>query len=170
MTGRNAAGGRRRRQSPGGGFAGGTPLLLSVMFALLSALSACGRPEPSAITVEDARVRILPTGGMGAAYFTLVNRGGPDRLVAVIAEPPILAGVHESRQEKGMMRMIARESVPVPAHGRLAFAPGGLHVMLSRIPQPPPAALPLTLRFARHPDIMVTVPLSSSRDEGDHGR
>ena len=54
--------------------------------------------------------------------------------------------------------------------GRLWFAPGGLHVMLSRVPQPPPAALRLTLRFDRHPDIMVTAPLSPSGGGGGDGR
>lgn len=157
------------RPAAGGGRAARAAALLCLLLALPALLAACGRQEPSAITVEDARLRILPTGGMGAAYFTLVNGGGPDRLVAVIAESPMLAGVHESRQEKGIVRMIARDSVPVPAHGRLTFAPGGLHVMLSHIPQPPPPAVKLTLRFQRHPDIMMTIPLSPSGGRKDHG-
>ena len=161
--------GRRMTISIAGG-AGGLWLLGLAALVLLAVLGACGRQEPPAIRVQDIHLRLLPTGGMGAVYFTLVNEGRPDRLVAVLAEPPALAGVHESRREKGMARMIVRKSVSVPAHDRLRFAPGGLHVMLSRIPQPPPAACRLTLRFDRHPDIMVTAPLSPSGGGGGDGR
>ncbi len=149
--------------------AGGTRIARLAALAFVVVLTACGRPEPSVIRVEDTQARLLPTGGMGAVYFTLVNEGGADRLVDVIAAPPVLAGVHESRHDKGMVRMIARATVPVPAHDRLRFAPGGLHVMLSRIPQPPPSVLHLTLRFERHPDIMVSIPLVSSGAGGGDG-
>ncbi len=160
----------RRMAGPAGGGDGRARMWRSAALALLAVLAACGRQEPAAIRVQDMRLRLLPTGGMGAVYFTLVNEGGPDRLMGVIADPPVLASVHESRHEKGMARMIARTSVPVPAHDRLRFAPGGLHVMLSRIPQTPPSVLRLTLRFDRHPDIMVTIPLSPPDGGGGDGR
>ncbi len=131
-------------------------------------LAACSAGEPSALAVRDVEARILPQGGMGAVYLVIENRGGADVLTGVEADPPVLASLHESRHENGIARMVAREEVAVPAHGRLDLKPGGLHVMLSRVPVPPPGEIRLVLRFRRHADIMVVVPMARGEGAGAH--
>ncbi|GIX18181.1 MAG: hypothetical protein KatS3mg119_2367 [Rhodothalassiaceae bacterium] len=143
------------------------PAAAAALFACIL-LAACDADEPPALAVRDVEARILPQGGMGAVYLVIENRGGADVLTGVETDPPVLASLHESVHEDGIARMLARDEVAVPAHGRLDLKPGGLHVMLSRVPVPPPSEIGLVLHFRRHADIMVAVPLAGGRGSGLH--
>ncbi|MGD2113564.1 MAG: copper chaperone PCu(A)C [Acidobacteriota bacterium] len=128
-------------------------LILSLALALTGA-AACdgpaeedGRPGspaeagpeigPAAATVGDLeihapRVQVTPGGATAAAYLTLVDTGGAgDRLLAVRTAAAESASLHESVDDDGVHRMVARpEGFAVPAGGALELAPGGKHVML----------------------------------------
>jgi copper(I)-binding protein len=69
---------------------------------------------------------------MGAVYFTVVNPGSrSDRLLRVETGAAERAETHETVEENGVMRMVARpEGFEVPAGGTLELQPGGKHVML----------------------------------------
>lgn len=121
--------------------------------ALLWTASAVAAPPlPSkGVTVEGAWSRATPPGTpVGVVY--LVLKGGPRAAVLVGGSSPVAARVeaHESVMEGSMMSMRQRESVPVPARGRVVFAPTGLHLMLQELKAPLVAGqkFPLTLRFA----------------------
>jgi copper(I)-binding protein len=50
------------------------------------------------------------------------------------------------------------DSAEVPAHGTLAFAPSGYHVMLEDAPKPLKigSTIPLTLTFSDHSSVVAT--------------
>jgi hypothetical protein len=77
-------------------------------------------------------VRLLPPGTANTAAFFVVKNTGAVDAVVVGASSPIAkrAGVHGMTTKDGVMRMFDVERVVVPAGGSVAFAPGGLHVML----------------------------------------
>ncbi|MDE8346330.1 MAG: copper chaperone PCu(A)C [Acidocella sp.] len=68
----------------------------------------------------------LPAGG----YVTLRNGGDMAVRVTGAASPDCGAMMlHESKDNSGMAMMMDVQSVPVPAHGSVSFAPGGYHIM-----------------------------------------
>ncbi len=88
----------------------------------------------------------------GAAYFTIVNRGGEaDALVG--ASSPLAASVslHRSMMVHGVMLMRPLAEAPVPAKGELTFAPGGLHLMMEGLKRPlrEGERAPVILKFRR---------------------
>lgn len=86
----------------------------------------------------------------GAVYVALVNRGAAAALVGVETPAAERAELHTHVMDGDVARMRRLEEVALPAGGRVAFAPGGLHVMLSGLAAPlvEGAEFPLTLRFA----------------------
>jgi len=95
--------------------------------AAAAMLAACGG-EPEPLSIEGAWVRLpAVTGRPAAAYFTVRGGPAPATLISVASDTAIGTEMHES-MARGM-RPIAR--VAVPAGGRVAFAPGGRHVMLT---------------------------------------
>lgn len=112
------------------------------------------------VSVEGAWSRATPPGTpVGVVY--LVLKGGPRAAVLVGGSTPVAARVeaHESVLDGAMMSMQPRAQVPVPARGRVAFAPNGLHLMLLELKAPLAAGqrFPLTLRFADGGTRTVTV-------------
>lgn len=125
------------------------PSRLLPLLALL-VLAACG-PQGPALEVSGAWVRAAEAGDNTAAYFTLHNAGTvPDRLVRASAEGARAVEIHESiADEQGVVRMRHVEAVDVSAGQRLAFEPGGFHVMLIGLERDLEAGetLELTLHF-----------------------
>jgi copper(I)-binding protein len=134
---------------------------LSILAALL--VAACAQPAPM-ITVSEAKVIATPSSA--AAYFTLANSGGPDRLASVEAPGVGQASLHETRFEGGIMRMRAIEGgIAVPAHERVLLSPQGRHVMIQQLARPlvPGASIKLTLHFERQDDVTISAPISGPR-------
>jgi len=127
-------------------------------------LAAC-RSEPAPlVTVSDARVVALPTSA--AAYFTLANSGGRDRLLSVDAPGVGRAGLHATSMAGGIMRMRAlSEGIEIPDHGRVLLSPSGRHVMIEGLKQPltPGSELRLTLRFERQGQVFISAPVGGPR-------
>jgi hypothetical protein len=98
-----------------------------------SAESAAAMDGPPEISVENGWVRATPGGNeVTAAYFTLVNAGGADRLVGAASAQLDEVQLHASIQgDGGVMRMEhLQDGVEIPAGGEAVFAPGGHHLML----------------------------------------
>ena len=73
----------------------------------------------------------------GAAYLTIVNRGGDaDALVAVSSPMAGKASVHATNMADGVMKMRPALPVQLAPGATVKLAPGGLHVMMlgSRTP------------------------------------
>jgi copper(I)-binding protein len=103
------------------------PVFLFPLAAL--ALASCGGPKE--VTVDHSWVRLpVVAGRPAAAYFTL--HGGKDGaiLIAVSSPDAKSAQMHESMDMNGVSSMAPLTQVAAPAGGKLAFEPGGKHVML----------------------------------------
>ena len=136
--------------------------LLLLASSLLLPMGATGAraADTGAIAVENAWAR--PTIGAGttsAAYFTMTDKGAPDRLVS--AATPVAAGaeLHETIDDKGVMKMRAVDGLALTPGKPTRLAPGGYHLMLVGLKQPLKAgeSFPLTLRFEHAPEMMVNV-------------
>jgi copper(I)-binding protein len=104
-----------------------------------------------AIVVSDAWTRPTAAGmPMGVAYF-VVRNDGPTADVIVAASTPAAAHVefHKTTLADGMARMRPLREIVVPAKGRVAVAPGGIHLMLVDLATPlvAGARVPMVLQF-----------------------
>jgi periplasmic copper chaperone A len=90
------------------------------------------------IVIEKPWARATPKGAeVGGAYMTIENKGAaPDRLTGGSADFATVE-IHEMKSENGVMEM--REvtgGLGIPAHGSVAFAPGGYHIMFTHLAHP----------------------------------
>jgi hypothetical protein len=105
---------------------------LAPRLAVVLALAVPGLVARAEPVVEDPWIREAPPGrDVTAAYLRIHNPDAEDLTLVAAASPA--AGrveLHEHRREDGMMRMRQVDRVVVPAGETVAFAPGGLHLML----------------------------------------
>ncbi|ALR22128.1 MULTISPECIES: copper chaperone PCu(A)C [Sphingobium] len=92
-------------------------------------LSACGDPAPTYI--DQAWVRLSPNKDTPSAGYFVAHGGASDvQLRGVLTDYALKVEMHESVSENGVMTMKPISSVDIPAKGKVAFAPGGKHLML----------------------------------------
>lgn len=103
-----------------------TRLAVLVFSALL-----CVGASAADLSVSDAWIRVLPGGAPAGGYFMLHN-SARQPVVPVSARSAAFGHVmmHKTAEEGGLSRMLPVERVEVPAGGKVAFAPGGFHLML----------------------------------------
>lgn len=84
------------------------------------------------LEVHRAEIGLMPGDGPAVAYVTVANGGeSDDRLVAVETPFASQAEMHESIDDQGVVKMIARpEGFLIPAGETLELEPGGKHIML----------------------------------------
>ena len=125
-------------------------VLLTGLVAAAPARAAATQ-QADAVHAEGAWLRVLPAGQPAGGYVTLRNEG--DAAASLVgASSPRYGHVmlHKSSTEGGMGRMSMVDALAVPAHGRVALAPGGYHLMLMHAGTAvvPGDRVPVTLRFA----------------------
>lgn len=131
----------------------GAVLLLA--FALVSGPIAYSR-ELAAGGVSGAWVRLAAAPGRPAAGYLTLDPGPARTLLGASSPAATRVELHRTVRRAGVARMEPAPTVPVRAGERLAFAPGGLHLMLFGLTAKPNDAIPLTLRFADGPPVNVT--------------
>lgn len=123
--------------------------LVSGFMALALLAAAPALAAPAGIEAQQAWSRPAVAGATGVGYVTLVNNGKADALVG--AESPAAAKVemHASSMAGGVMSMSREDRVPLPAGGKVSFAPGGRHLMLIGLKRALKTGdhVPATLRF-----------------------
>jgi copper(I)-binding protein len=100
-------------------------------FALAAplALVACGDPAPTYI--DQAWVRLSPNKDTpSAGYFVAHGGDAATQLRGVMTDYALKVEMHESMDHGGMMMMQKLDSVDIPAKTKVAFAPGGKHLMI----------------------------------------
>jgi copper(I)-binding protein len=127
-----------------------SPRSLLLLTSLLCAGTATAA-DADHVTASRAWIRVMPGTLPAGGYVVLENRG--DRVVTLTAAAsPSYADVmlHKSSTETGMGRMEKVETLPIPAHGTVALAPGGYHLMLTKAiaPVKPGDRVRIDLRFA----------------------
>lgn len=103
----------------------------------LSSLAACGGPSDPELSFSQARIR-APLGDrdVTAAYLTIANTGGADRLIAAESTAAGAMELHTHIQVEDRMRMERVEAIEVPARGEASLAPMGDHLMLFEVEGP----------------------------------
>lgn len=127
------------------------------------------------VTVEGAWVRLPPpVADTAAAYLTLKNSGDADVTITEVttaaAESPEF---HSMMMHGEQMMMMKMDPVVVPAHGELAFTPGGNHLMLNGLTGPLEVGqhVMLTIKTSDGASIMVHAEVRDMRNKGEqnHG-
>lgn len=106
-------------------------LFVAALFA--GTATAQATDTSSVLKASDAWIRVLPGGLPAGGYVTLENTGNtPVSVTGADSADYGSTMIHRSSTETGMGRMEMVDKVPVPAGGKVAFAPGGYHVMLMK--------------------------------------
>jgi len=125
------------------------------------------------IVIEGAWAR-ASVGRNGAAFVTVVNKGGSDdRLVAVKSDISPKVELHTHIMDGTVMRMRKLDDIPVPAGKSVTLKPGGLHVMIVGLKKKlvEGESFPLTLVFEKAGEITVPVAIKAlgAMDSGHGG-
>src|SRR6266568_4340981 len=135
-----------------------------VLLVLLSGGSVYAQTSAqNAIVVERPWARATPAGAKtGVVYVTLINNGSAgDSLLSAATPVADQVQFHSATEENGVSRMREMHTVDVTPGARVAFSPGGLHIMVVGLKQPlkEGQTFPLTLTFEKAGKIDVTVPI-----------
>jgi len=152
----------------------------TVLSAFLLALAVYGQvhaqtPDAKPIVVDHPWARATPAGAKtGAAYMTLINNGSAgDRLLGATTPVADKIRFHSVSEDNGVSRMREMHDVAVAPGARVAFSPGGMHVMLVGLKQPlkEGQTFPLNLTFekAGKVDVTVSVAKVGAMQHGDMG-
>ena len=112
-----------------------------------------------------------PTAGAsttGVTYFTIVSQDQTDKLVGVSTPVAGTAELHETTDDKGVMKMRSVQSVTLAPGKPVTFKPGSYHVMLMGLKAPLKAgdSFPLTLTFEHAQPITVTAKVEATGGGG----
>lgn len=140
---------------------------LSLLFVANAWAAAPDGLEAHAAWVREAP----PNARVLAAYLQLHNHGDKMvTLVSVESDQFERAELHRSAEKGGMASMAGVSQVMIPKHGKVAFKPGGLHIMLIK----PSHALhvgdivDLTLTFSDGRSLGITAEVRRDADNGKH--
>ena len=128
-------------------------VLTAVAALILAGAAQAHEVKAGALTLSDLAVRAT-VGGVptSAAYLTIANAGNtPDKLLSVNCACAAMAMMHRTTTQNGVSSMAMLDSVAIPAGGKAAFTPEGLHIMLTGLKRPLKAGATqtLTLRFEK---------------------
>lgn len=134
----------------------------AILLSALAALFVAACQPPAQLLVEKAYVQVSPVEDRpSSGYFTV--QGGPANvaLMAVTARSAQRVEMHETVQKDGVSEMRPIDSVPVKIREKVAFAPGGKHLMLWGIDGSARAAgkIELVFIFSNGDRIAVDAPL-----------
>lgn len=107
--------------------------------------------EAEHVHASGGWIRVLPGDLPAGGYVTLRNDGErPATITGASSQAYASVMLHQSSTETGMGRMRMVDRLEIPAHGQVAFSPGGYHLMLMGAARPvqPGQTVPVTLHFA----------------------
>jgi copper(I)-binding protein len=111
--------------------------------------------------ITQAQMPVMPPGqNRAAVYLHLQNRSEQERTILGAASP--IAGVvevHRHLYEDGMMKMRHVPHLPVAAQSSVLFEPGGYHIMLIDVANPPEVGsrFPVTMMLDGGESLVVDV-------------
>lgn len=136
-------------------------LLAAAALVLAGPLAIAAEPASGKLAIERAWARATAPGAtVGAAYLVIDNRSRhSDRLLSLSFPRASSVEVHATIRDLDQVRMRRIDPLHVAAGERLVLEPGGTHVMLLGLKSPlrQGESLPLTLRFERAGEIVVSV-------------
>jgi len=104
----------------------------------VTALVATVLAAQTTLRIAGAWVREpVPGRSMAAAYAVVENAGSAAvEIVAVSADVAGTVELHEMARSGDMMKMSPLPGITIPAKGKVALEPGGLHLMLLELKKP----------------------------------
>ncbi|UXY15078.1 copper chaperone PCu(A)C [Chitiniphilus purpureus] len=136
-------------------------MLMGAVLALSAATAVAHEFVAERLLIEHPWARASAPGAKVGGVFMVFNNseGEADALLAVKTPVAEQAELHSMRMEQGVMKMRQVPRIEIPAKGKQALAPGGLHVMLQGLKQPlkEGSQFPLTLTFERAGTVQVQV-------------
>lgn len=124
---------------------------LPLLVAGLLAATGIHAAEADHVRAEGAWIRVLP-GALPAGGFVTLHNDGDQPATLRGASSPAYASImlHRSSTAGGMSRMVMLDRLDIPAHGQVALAPAGYHLMLTGAAKPvqPGQTVRLMLQFA----------------------
>jgi copper(I)-binding protein len=109
-------------------------LVTALVAVSLGCRIACAAERPFA---NDAWARATPPGiAVGAAYLTITGGSADDTLIGARLDGVGRIEFHQTVTADGVARMRPATKLAVPARERVAFAPGGRHLMLIDLARP----------------------------------
>lgn len=142
-----------------------------VLLALASVSASAQDARVGTITISHVWARATPAPvRTSAAYLTLDNKGGADRLLSASADIARETQLHSMVTEAGVMKMREVKGVDVAANGKTELKPGGLHIMLVGLTDglKEGTRFPLKLKFEKAGEVTVQV-TAEKPDAHDHG-
>ena len=125
----------------------------ALVLGVLAGAAQAHEVKAGDLTISSLAVRATPPGVPNSAgYMTIANAGAkPDKLLSVSCACAARVEAHMSHVMNGQAMMMPAGPVNVPAGGKVAFAPGGLHLMITGLKAPlvDGGMQELTLKFAR---------------------
>ena len=120
---------------------------------LVAAVLLAGPAAADGLAVTQAWARATPPGAtVAAVYLTLDNSaGGADRLLSVSTDVAERPEVHATVHDGDVVRMRRTEPLDIGAGERIAFEPGGRHLMLMGLQAPlvQGSRIAITLEFEK---------------------
>ena len=113
-------------------------ITLAFTLALAATPSLAQEVKVGDIVIEKAWARATPKGAeVGAGYLVIHNNGATaDRLSGGSADFAAVE-VHEMSMNGGVMKMRElKNGLEIPAHGTVALAPNGYHLMFTGLKKP----------------------------------
>ena len=149
----------------------GAVVLALAAFAGVYVFGILGTPMDSdtPFRIEGGYVRSVGASAMaGGAYMVIHNQSGvDDRLVGVQTDASDMAELHgHTENASGVMMMRPIEGgILIPAGGQAVLERGGDHVMMMGLHSDltDGSQVRITLRFEKAGDVVVDVPMDSSR-------
>lgn len=101
----------------------------------------------------------VPGQQLGAGYLKLTNKGADDRLVSAASPAAASVEIHSMTMDGDVMKMRQVEAINLPGGATVKLQPGGYHLMLMGLKAPLKAGdkIPLTLKFEKAGEVVVTV-------------
>ncbi|MFC4764563.1 copper chaperone PCu(A)C [Dyella koreensis] len=110
---------------------------LPLLICGLLIATAAAASDADHVKASQAWIRVMPGSLPSGGYVVLENHGEQTvNLRGVRSEAYGEVMLHKSSTEGGMGRMEKVDSLPIPAHGKVALSPGGYHLMLMKASKP----------------------------------
>jgi len=136
-------------------------LLLFVLSFMAAGIGACSRVPHIEVEKQEARLSPVLLGARSVSVFLRIENSGngDDKLVSARVDiPGTITEVHDVKDGK----MTKREEIPIPARSTVKLRPGGLHIMVFKLPKDARVGYEFRLRlvFERSGEKLVPVAIN----------
>lgn len=104
---------------------------------------------------------------VAGGYLKLTNKGAADRLLSARSPAADAAEIHSMTMEGDVMKMRQVDAIELASGQTVELKPGGYHLMLMGLKAPLKAGdqFPLTLKFEKAGEVVVTVKVEESKPQ-----